>query len=311
MRSSNLKPFVFLGAMAAGITHAYADADQELARKLANPISSLISVPFQSNYDCCFGPRDSYRYTLNIQPVVPFSLNEDWNLIVRTIVPIVYQQAPAAGFDNRFGLSDTEQSFFFSPAQSVDGITWGVGPVFLWPTATNSELGTGKWGAGPAGVILKQQGGWTYGALANHIWSYAGHNDRDALSQSFLQPFLTYTFPDTTALNLSSETSYDWTSEQWTVPINAGISKVFKFGEQRVSIGVSARYYAEAPSDGPKWGSPLCNYLPVPRKIAGTNLQRPLLRSGSNALVVFPMIAKLSRDHGASHKLNLVKEHQG
>ena len=145
--------------MAAGITHAYADTDQELARKLANPISSLISVPFQSNYDCCFGPRDSYRYTLNIQPVVPFSLNEDWNLIVRTIVPIVYQQAPAAGFDNRFGLSDTEQSFFFSPAQSVDGITWGVGPVFLWPTATNSELGTGKWGAGPAGVILKQQGG--------------------------------------------------------------------------------------------------------------------------------------------------------
>lgn len=266
MRNSNLKPFVFLGAMAAGITHAYADTDQELARKLANPISSLISVPFQSNYDCCFGPKDSYRYTLNIQPVVPFSLNEDWNLIVRTIVPIVYQQAPAAGFDNRFGLSDTEQSFFFSPAQSVDGITWGVGPVFLWPTATNSELGTGKWGAGPTGVILKQQGGWTYGALANHIWSYAGHSDRDALSQSFLQPFLTYTFPDTTALNLSSETSYDWTSEQWTVPINAGISKVFKFGEQRVSIGVSARYYAEAPSDGPKWGARFVTTFLFPEK---------------------------------------------
>ncbi|KAB2659087.1 hypothetical protein F9K94_02545 [Brucella tritici] len=266
MCSSNLKPFVFLGAMAAGITHAYADADQELARKLANPISSLISVPFQSNYDCCFGPKDSYRYTLNIQPVVPFSLNEDWNLIVRTIVPIVYQQAPAAGFDNRFGLSDTEQSFFFSPAQSVDGITWGVGPVFLWPTATNSELGTGKWGAGPTGVILKQQGGWTYGALANHIWSYAGHSDRDAVSQSFIQPFLTYTFPDTTALNLSSETSYDWTSEQWTVPINAGISKVFKFGEQRVSIGVSARYYAEAPSDGPKWGARFVTTFLFPEK---------------------------------------------
>ncbi|KXO76526.1 hypothetical protein [Brucella anthropi] len=266
MRSSNLKPFVFLGAMAAGITHAYADADQELARKLANPISSLISVPFQSNYDCCFGPKDSYRYTLNIQPVVPFSLNEDWNLIVRTIVPIVYQQAPAAGFDNRFGLSDIEQSFFFSPAQSVDGITWGVGPVFLWPTATNSEFGTGKWGAGPTGVILKQQGGWTYGALANHIWSYAGHSDRDAVSQSFIQPFLTYTFPDTTALNLSSETSYDWTSEQWTVPINAGISKVFKFGEQRVSIGVSARYYAEAPSYGPKWGARFVTTFLFPEK---------------------------------------------
>lgn len=115
MQSLTLKPFVFLVAVVAGASNARADADQELAKKLANPISSLISVPFQSNYDCCFGPKDSYRYTLNIQPVIPLSLNEDWNLIVRTIVPIVYQQAPAAGFDNRFGLSDTEQSFSFHP----------------------------------------------------------------------------------------------------------------------------------------------------------------------------------------------------
>lgn len=248
------KAIVVWGITLAGTTVVHADQDQDLARKLANPISSLISVPFQSNYDCCFGPRDSYRYTLNIQPVVPISLNEDWNLIVRTIIPVVYQQAPAAGFDNRFGLSDTEQSFFFSPTRSSGGITWGVGPVFLWPTATDSELGTGKWGAGPTGVVLKQHGGWTYGALANHVWSYAGHRDRDSVSESFVQPFVTYTFHDTTALSLSSEASYDWRSEKWTVPINAGISKVFKIGEERVSVGASARYYAEAPADGPKWG---------------------------------------------------------
>lgn len=266
MRSSILKLLAFLAAAVASINPARPDAEQELAKKLANPISSLVSVPFQQNYDCCFGPKDAYRYSLNIQPVIPFSLNEDWNLIVRTIVPVVYQEAPAAGFDSGFGLSDTEQSFFLSPAQSLDGITWGVGPVFLWPTATSSELGTGKWGAGPTGVILKQHGGWTYGALANHIWSYAGHSDREAVSQSFVQPFLTYTFPDTTALSLSSESSYDWTSEQWTVPINAGISKVFKFGEQRISLGVSARYYAEAPSDGPKWGARFVTTFLFPEK---------------------------------------------
>ncbi|MFD1197191.1 hypothetical protein ACFQ3K_02445 [Brucella gallinifaecis] len=234
---------------------ARSDSEQNLAKKLANPVSNLISVPLQSNYDCCYGPKDAYRYTLKIQPVVPFSLNSEWNIIARTIVPIVYQQAPADGFNDRFGLSDIEQSFFFSPKETLGGITWGFGPVLLWPTATSRELGTGKWGAGPTGVILRQHDGWTYGTLANHIWSYMGNSDRADINQSFIQPFITYNFPDTTALSLSTETSYDWTSRQWTVPVNAGISKVFKFGEQRVSIGVSARYYAQAPSEAPKWGA--------------------------------------------------------
>jgi len=243
---------------------AYAADDQDLAKKLANPISSLISVPLQSNYDCCYGPRDAYRYTLNVQPVIPFSISEDWNLIVRTVIPIVYQEAPAENFNNRFGLSDIEQSFFFSPRQEVDGITWGVGPVFLWPTATNDELGTGKWGAGPTGVVLKQSHGWTYGALANHLWSYAGDSDRAPVSQSFVQPFVSFTFPDTTSIGLSSEMSYNWTDEQWTVPVNANLSRVFRFGEQRVSMGIGARYYAEAPTQGPRWGARLTATLLFP-----------------------------------------------
>jgi len=146
----------------------------------------------------------------------------------------------------------------------VDGITWGVGPVFLWPTATNDELGTGKWGAGPTGVVLKQSHGWTYGALANHLWSYAGDSDRAPVSQSFVQPFVSFTFPDTTSIGLSSEMSYNWTDEQWTVPVNANLSRVFRFGEQRVSMGIGARYYAEAPTQGPRWGARLTATLLFP-----------------------------------------------
>ncbi len=228
---------------------------QELAKKLANPVSSLISVPFQNTYNCCYGPDRATRYTLNIQPVIPFSINEDWNLIMRTIVPVVYQQAPLDTLQNRFGLSDVVQSFFLSPKQAENGIVWGAGPVFLWPSASSASLGTQKWGAGPTAVILKQQHGWTAGGLANHIWSYAGKSDRENISTTLLQPFISYTFPDTLGLSLSTESSYDWVHQQWTVPVDLGISKVFSFGKQHVSLGLTGQYYVKKPEDGPQWGA--------------------------------------------------------
>ncbi len=154
------------------LAYAQAAADEDLAKKLANPISSLISVPFQYNFDCCFGPSDATRDLLNIQPVIPTKLNANWNLIIRTILPVIYLESPAPGLDNTFGLGDTLQSFFFSPSSSPGGLTWGVGPAINWPTGTDPLIDSEKWSAGPTAVILKQQGGWTYGILANHIWSF-------------------------------------------------------------------------------------------------------------------------------------------
>jgi hypothetical protein len=225
----------------------------ELAKQLANPISSLISVPFQSNYDCCYGPAEGYRYTLNIQPVVPVSMNTDWNVIVRTIVPVVYQEEPAAGLGDEFGFSDVVQSFFVSPKLSKNGVTWGAGPVFLWPTG-GEGLGTKKWGVGPTAVVLKQNGPTTVGFLANHIWSYAGEEDRADVSQTFLQPFYNYTYPDSTSVIIQTETTYDWKGEAWTVPLNAGIARVYTFGNQRVQLAGFGRVYLQRPDGGPDWG---------------------------------------------------------
>ena len=188
---------------------------EDLAKKLQNPVAALISVPFQSNFDFGLGSSHTgWRYTLNMQPVIPISLTKDWNLISRTILPVISQHnavgAPieaggeevevipsgshAAVDVNQEGLGDTVQSFFFSPVKpGPGGIIWGLGPVFLLPTATEDLLGSGKWGTGPTAVLLKQTGGWTYGILANQIWSIAGNEQRACINSTFLQPFLSYT----------------------------------------------------------------------------------------------------------------------
>ncbi len=227
--------------------------DTDLAKQLANPISSLISVPVQGNLDFGMGPGGGSKFTTNIQPVIPFGLNEDWNIISRTILPGVDEEGIALGGANdAFGLGDTVQSFFFSP-KSSDPI-WGIGPVFLLPTATDSLLGTEKWGAGPTGVILKQSGPWTYGALANHLWDFAGDDGRASVNATFLQPFVSYITETKTTFTLNSETTYDWQREQWNIPLNLVVSQLMKVGSQPIQLSAGVRYYVEKPDGGPEWG---------------------------------------------------------
>nr|WP_245513363.1 hypothetical protein [Enterovirga rhinocerotis] len=242
-----LSGFVLVAAASA----ANADDTDDLSKKLQNPVADLISVPIQGNFDWQGGDGRGRAATINVQPVVPVKLNEDWNLIVRTIMPLSYRHH--YGPDRVFGLGDITQSFFFSP-RHPSGLTWGAGPVFLWPTATDEILGGGKWGAGLTGVALVQSGAWTVGALANHIWSYAGPSGREDVSATFLQPFVSYNFGKGFSVTLNSEASYDWVREQWTVPINLGAAQVFKIGDQAMSASVGIRYYAVRPDSAPRWG---------------------------------------------------------
>ncbi|CAG7856579.1 hypothetical protein MCAMS1_01117 [biofilm metagenome] len=231
------------------------DDAEALAQKLQNPVANLISVPFQNNWDFGIGPADAMRYTVNIQPVIPFKLNDDLNLITRTIIPISHAESPIPGGDSISGLGDIVQSFFLSPAKpTVSGIIWGAGPVFLYPSASDDRLGAEKFGLGPTAVVLRQQGAWTYGGLVNHIWSVTGNKDRDDVSATFLNPFLSYITSEKTTYTLTTESTYDWESNQWLVPVQAAISQLVIFGSQPVQFTGSARYYAEAPKGGPEWG---------------------------------------------------------
>jgi hypothetical protein len=224
-----------------------------LAMQLQNPVASLISVPIQNNWDFGIGPANAMRYTANIQPVIPFSLNQDWNLITRTILPVIYAESPVPGGADHSGMGDITQSFFISPQAPVGGWILAAGPVALWPTATDSALGAGRWGAGPSALALRQENGFTYGMLANQIWSYAGWGDRN-VNATFLQPFVSYTTKTFTTFALNTESTYNWDADQWTVPLNLNVSQLLRIGRQPVQFGVGIRYYADKPSGGPDWG---------------------------------------------------------
>lgn len=246
---------VFSSSAAMGQDEAAQEYD--LAQQLSNPVAALVSVPLQFNFDRGVGPsNDGRRFLLNIQPVVPFSLTPEWNLISRTIVPVIDQKDAVPGGGSQFGLGDIVQSLFFSPARpSARGLIWGVGPAFLLPTATDWRLGTEQWAVGPTGVVLSQQGPWTIGTLVNHLWSVAGDSDRASVNATFAQPFVTYVTPMRTTFAVNSESTYDWNGSQWTVSLNLTVAQLLKVGSQLLQVGVGTRYWAEGSELAPEgWG---------------------------------------------------------
>lgn len=262
-------PALALMLLAAAPAPAAANEEEAaLATQLANPIANLISVPFQGNYDGKIGPdEDGEKLFVNFQPVIPFTLNQDWNLISRTILPITWQDSVFPGAGTQFGFGNTRQSLFFSPSTPSHGILWGAGPIFLVPTHTEELLGLDTWGVGPTAVGLWQGKGWTVGILANQIWSVAGDQDEE-INAAYLQPFISYTTPNAWTFAVNSESTYDWDRDTWSVPINVVVSKLVKVGGKLpVSIFGGVRYWVDAPEDiGPEgWGARFGFTLLLPR----------------------------------------------
>lgn len=249
--------------MASALAPATAD---DLSSQLSNPVASLISVPLQYNYNSGFLNGTAEQSYINVQPVIPISIGDNWNLISRTIIPVVSQSDFTPGTTQN-GFGNTVQSLFFSPKEPTrGGLIWGAGPVIQIPTNTDG-LGRDQWGLGLTGVALKQSNGWTYGGLANHIWSVSNDDVYGHSSVSFLQPFVSYSTPGGTTYSGNIEASYDWEGDEWAVPVNFVISQLVTIANRPVQIGGGVRYWADAPQGGPDgWGARLVVTYLFPKK---------------------------------------------
>jgi hypothetical protein len=224
---------------------------EELAKETQNPVANLISVPFQNNFNFGIGPNDATQWVLNVQPVIPITLNKDWNLITRTIMPIINQPSFAPGIPSASGLGDINPSLFLSPA-NAGKLIWGVGPTMTFPTASDSLLGNGKWSAGPSLVLLATPGHWVFGALANNQWSFAGWG-KNNVNSMLIQPFLNYNFPHGWYFTSSPVITANWlaaSNDRWVVPIGGGIGKLFRLGKLPINTQLTAYSNVVKPRQG-------------------------------------------------------------
>lgn len=246
-------------ALSSGVCGAAEQDATSLAKAAQNPIADMISLPFQLNTNLNAGPFKKTQEVLNIQPVIPVNLNSQWNVITRTIVPLISQPqlTPAQGRTD--GLGDVQFSAFLSPA-SPGAWIWGVGVIAQAPTASDDELGQGKWGLGPTAVALHLEKGspWVYGALINNVWSVGGDGDRADVNQMLLQPFINYNIPHHPGLYLSFSPiiTANWqasSGNKWTVPVGLGVGQIMRWGKQPVNLQAAAYYNAERPDFAPNW----------------------------------------------------------
>jgi hypothetical protein len=247
-----------LGAALAASAPAMAEMSAEDLAKLAqNPVGNLISLPFQNNTNLHYGPERGTQNVLNIQPVIPISIGKDWNLITRTIVPVISMPDLGPDIESTTGIGDTVLTAFLSPAHPGKWI-WGAGPVVQLPTNTEAELGNANWGLGPSFVVLHLDRGspWVYGALVNNIWSLTNDKRGGYYNNGLIQPFVNYNFKSGFYLVSAPILTVDWTADsadRWTVPLGGGVGKIFHFGKLPVNTQLSGYYNVATPEDGPDW----------------------------------------------------------
>ena len=262
MKHLNLAAAICL--MLGGIECSVAQDSTELAKAAQNPLASMISLPFQSNTNFDYGPEEKTQEVLNIQPVMPFELNDDWLLVTRTILPVISQPALTPEGDRTNGLGDTTFTGWFVPAETQKW-TWGLGPVLVLPTSTDDELGAGEWAGGASFVALTMPGNWVLGSLISNVWDISGSEEINSFTW---QPIINYNLSDGWYLASVPLITANWeadSDQRWTVPIGMGAGKILRIGKQPINVSSHVYYNLEKPDTVGDWSLRLQFQLMFPK----------------------------------------------
>jgi hypothetical protein len=253
---------------ALALDHSNAQEASELSQLVQNPIAKVISIPFQSNLTFGVGPNSDPQEILDIEPVLPFRIGDDWNVITRTIIPLVYEPELAPGVAQTGGLGDVSLALYFSPSRTSKSLIWGVGPAFTFDSATSTVLGQGKFSTGVSVVALTIEGPWLGGALVTQVTSVAGDSHRKDVNQLLVQPFINYNFSRGWYLTSSPIITANWEaagSQQWTVPVGGGGGRTFRVGKQALNAYIQAFDNVVRPHEAGNWTLRLQFQLLFPR----------------------------------------------
>lgn len=257
-----------LTILCANVELACAQESSDIAKQAQNPIANLISVPLENDFNPHTGVNKEDSYVFEMKPVVPFRLSNDWNLITRTIIPVIQVPDLAPGVHGTGGLGDVQESLFLSPTK-VGPVIWGAGPVISFPTATENTLGTKKLSLGPTVVVLRSQGHWLFGALAQNLFSVAGPSGRPDVNQMLLQPFVNYNLPHKWYLTSSPIITANWelrSSERWVVPVGGGVGRIVHLGKQPVNVYTQVFRNVQRPDGTSSWSARFQMQLLFPKK---------------------------------------------
>lgn len=254
--------------LCVAVLPTWAQDSSDIAKQAQNPIANLISVPFENDFNPQTGVNKDDSYVLQMKPVVPFRLSNDWTLITRTIIPVIQEPELAPGLNGMTGLGDANLSLFLSPAKAGP-IIWGAGPIVSFPTATRDFLGTKKLSVGPTAVVLRSQGRWLYGTLVNNLFSVAGPSRRADVNQMLMQPFVNYNLPHKWYLTSSPIITANWEvkpDQRWTVPVGGGVGRIVHFGTLPVNIYTQFFRNVERPDGTTHWSARFQMQFLFPKK---------------------------------------------